>query len=159
MNDKEAIKNLKDYIECLMEDYGYYKDIVEFRDSVEYIEKRLQTQQAEIEKKDKEIQFQKEINKTEQERHKQTEKSLKGQLEKKDKQIEQYQNMLATNDMLHVLECERKDKMIDLMAEEFENLKLAYFKKEDGGEFMGKYRTYNKNDWKQYFKEKVENGR
>lgn len=38
------------------------------------------------------------------------------ELEKKDKQIEQYQNMLATNDMLHVLECEKKDKIIDEMA-------------------------------------------
>lgn len=26
--------------------------------------------------------------------------------------------MLATNDMLHVLECEKKDKIIDLMAKE-----------------------------------------
>lgn len=141
MNDKEAIKNLKDYIECLMEDYGYYKDIVEFRDSVEYIEKRLQTQQAEIEKKDKEIQFQKEINKTEQDRHKQTEKSLKGQLEKKDKQIEQYQNMLATNDMLHVLECEKKDKIIDEMAEKIFEEGIVW---------------ENKEDVKQYFKRKVE---
>ena len=41
-----------------------------------------------LEKKDKEIQFQKEINKTEQDRHKQTEKSLKGQLKKKDKMID-----------------------------------------------------------------------
>lgn len=48
MTDKEAIDNLKNYIECLMEDYGYYKDIVEFRDSVEHLEKSLQTQQAEI---------------------------------------------------------------------------------------------------------------
>ena len=38
--------------------------------------------------------------------------------EEKDKQIERYQNMLATNDMLHVLECEKKDKIIDLMAKE-----------------------------------------
>lgn len=53
MNEEEAIGNLKNYIECLMEDYGYYKDIVEFRDSVEHLEKSLQTQQAEIEKKDK----------------------------------------------------------------------------------------------------------
>ena len=37
-------------------------------------------------------------------------------LENKDKQIEQYQNMLATNDMLHVLECQKKDKQIDLMS-------------------------------------------
>ena len=42
---------------------------------------------------------------------------LKADLKKKDKQIEQYQNMLATNDMLHVLECEKKDKEIDLMTE------------------------------------------
>ena len=35
---------------------------------------------------------------------------------KKDKQIEQYQNILATNDMLHVIECENKYKIIDLMA-------------------------------------------
>lgn len=39
-------------------------------------------------------------------------------LKEKDKQIEQYQNMLATNDMLHVIECENKDKIIDLMAEQ-----------------------------------------
>ena len=37
-------------------------------------------------------------------------------LEKKDRQIEQYQNMLATNDMLHVLESQKKDKQIDLMS-------------------------------------------
>lgn len=62
MTDKEAIDNLKNYIECLMEDYGYYKDIVEFRDSVEHLEKSLQTQQAEIEKKDKMIdKIQKEV--------------------------------------------------------------------------------------------------
>ena len=29
-------------------------------------------------------------------------------LEKKDRQIEQYQNMLATNDMFHVLESQKK---------------------------------------------------
>lgn len=38
-----------------------------------------------IEKQQKEIQYQKDINKTEQDRHKQTEKSLKGQIVKKDK--------------------------------------------------------------------------
>ena len=57
MTDKEAIDNLKNYIECLMEDYGYYKDIVEFRDSVEHLEKSLKTQQAEIKKKDKMIEY------------------------------------------------------------------------------------------------------
>ena len=39
------------------------------------------------------------------------------ELEKKDKQIEQYLNMLATNDMLHVLECEKKDKIIKELEE------------------------------------------
>ena len=38
--------------------------------------------------KDKEIQFQKDINKTEKDRHKQAEKSMKGQIEKKDKMID-----------------------------------------------------------------------
>lgn len=45
---------------------------------------------------------------------------------------------------------------IDLITEKFENLRIAYFKKEDGGEFMGNYTPYNKNDWKQYFEKKVE---
>lgn len=39
-------------------------------------------------KKDKEIQFQKDINKTEKDRHKQAEKSMKGQIEKKDKMLD-----------------------------------------------------------------------
>lgn len=77
-----------------------------------------------LEKKDKEIQFQKEINKTEQNRHKQTEKSLKGQLKK-------------------------KDKMIDLMAED-----IAFSKEINSYEDI---KTYKK-QIKQYFERKVENG-
>ena len=42
------------------------------------------------------------------------------------------------------------------MAQMLEELKLCYFKKEESGELLGKYRCYNKEDWKQYFKEKVE---
>lgn len=71
-----------------------------------------------LEKKDKEIQFQKEINKTEQNRHKQTEKSLKGQLKK-------------------------KDKMIDLMGEKIFEEGIVW---------------ENKEDVKQYYERKVENG-
>ena len=37
------------------------------------------------------------------------------ELKSKDKQIDRYQNMLATNDMLHVMECENKDKIIEKM--------------------------------------------
>ena len=47
--------------------------------------------------------------------------TVSSMLEEKDKQIEQYQNILATNDMLHVIECENKDKIIDLMAEFIED--------------------------------------
>lgn len=43
---------------------------------------------------------------------------LNKKIKEKDKQIEQFQNILATNDMLHVIECENKDKMIDLMSEQ-----------------------------------------
>lgn len=53
-------------------------------------------------------------------------------------------------------ELKKKDKIIDLMTEKFENLRIAYLKKEDGGEFMEKYTPYNKNDWKQYFEKEVE---
>ena len=44
-------------------------------------------------------------------------KNVLSMLKEKDKQIEQYQNILATNDMLHVIECENKGKQIDLMAD------------------------------------------
>lgn len=37
---------------------------------------------------------------------------------KKDKQIEKYQNILVTNDLLHIKESQNKDKIIDLMSEQ-----------------------------------------
>lgn len=43
---------------------------------------------------------------------------LKKELKEKDKQIEKYQNMLVTNDMLHIKESQEKDKIIDLMSEQ-----------------------------------------
>ena len=99
---KEAIDNLKNYIECLMEDYGYYKDIVEFRDSVEHLEKSLQTQQAEIEKL------------------RNNNKDLLRKLRNRVKEVKQltkyslYKKEFSTlNEHL-----KKKDKIIDLMAEE-----------------------------------------
>lgn len=41
-------------------------------------------------------------------------------IKKRDKQIEQYLNILMTNDLLHVKESQEKDKIIDLMAEYLE---------------------------------------
>ena len=46
---------------------------------------------------------------------------LQKTVEKREKQIERYQNMLVANDMLHVIECENKDKIIDLMVEMINN--------------------------------------
>lgn len=43
---------------------------------------------------------------------------LKEETEMKDKQIEKYQNMLVTNDLLHVKESQEKDEIIDLMSEQ-----------------------------------------
>lgn len=50
-----------------------------------------------LKEKDEEIQFQKDINKTEKDRHKQAEKSLKGHIEKKDKMIDLLVNKLNQN--------------------------------------------------------------
>ena len=50
----------------------------------------------------------------------------------------------------------KQNKMINEMAIMLEELKICHFKKEDGGELLGKYRCYNKEDWKQYFEKKVE---
>lgn len=44
------------------------------------------------------------------------------ELKKKDKQIEKYQNMLVTNDLLHVKESQEKDEIIDLMSEQLTTL-------------------------------------
>lgn len=84
---------------------------------------------------------------------------LENELKQKDKQIEQYQNMLATNDMLHVIECENKDKIIDLMAEMINNYDID----EDICEQMGQNKNCNEFEdkekckicIKQYFKNKV----
>lgn len=42
---------------------------------------------------------------------------LKKELKKKENQIEEYINMLSTNDLLHIKEIQEKDKIIDLMAD------------------------------------------
>lgn len=84
---------------------------------------------------------------------------LKTELEKKNKQIEQYQNMLATNDMLHVLECEKKDKIIDLMAEEISKNILNTCPLADYNvdlDCENKCQDNYKECWKQYFEKKVE---
>ena len=52
-------------------------------------------------------------------------------------------------------ELKKKDKIIDLMAEFLGEKDMGYYKKEEGGEFLGIMRRYSKEDWKQYFERKV----
>ena len=115
MNEKEAIEYLKNY-----------KYDNEVREAIETVLNLL-------EKKDKEIQFQKEINKTEQDRHKQTEKSLKGQLQKKDKQIDLMAEEIS-NSILNT--CPLADYNVDLDCE-------------------NKCKDDYKSCWKQYFENKA----
>lgn len=103
-------------------------------------------------KKDKEIQFQKDINKQEKDRHKQAEKSLKGQIKtlKRDfKIVDQECSRLERQEA-------KQDKMIDLILEFLSERDLGYYTKEEGGEVLGIMRKYNKEDWKQYFERKLE---
>lgn len=71
---------------------------------------------------------------------------LKKELKQKDKKIERYQNMLATNDMLHVKESQEKDEVIDLMSE-----KIAFSYKVN---FIEDVKTY-KEQIKQYFENRA----
>ena len=50
---------------------------------------------------------------------------------------------------------QEKDKIIDLMAEMITEAKFCYFKKEKGGELLGEYRCYNKDEWIEYFTKKA----
>lgn len=85
MNEKEAIEYIEQFIGIKKEYKCKPIKVKTLNNTREAIETVLNL----LEKKDKEIQFQKEINKIEQDRHKQTEKTLKGQLQKKDEIIDE----------------------------------------------------------------------
>lgn len=102
MNEEEAIemhKELKKYKEIIgniepnfntnLENWTITINLDYYNCLEEYIRRILD----ELEQKDKEI------NKTEQDRHKKTEKSLKGQLEKKEKMIDEMATYIATLDI------------------------------------------------------------
>lgn len=78
-------------------------------------------------------------------------------LENKDKQIEQYQNMLATNDMLHVIECEKKDKIINSIKEYAQQ--EIDFATEDIEDYIDDDREGNKDiigelkEWREHWKD------
>ena len=62
------------------------------------------------------------------------------------------------NNRLEKIEFERDiaNKMLDEAETILANSDVGYYKKEDGGEILGMFRRYNKEDWKQYFEKKVE---
>ena len=83
---------------------------------------------------------------------------LQKTVEEKNNQIERYQNMLVTNDMLHVIECENKDKIIDLMAEEISKNIINTCPFADYNydlDCENKCNDNYKECWKQYFENKA----
>ena len=83
---------------------------------------------------------------------------LKKELKQKNKQIEKYQNMLATNDMLHIKESQEKDKVIDLMLDEITNNIINTCPFEDYNydlDCENKCNDDYKECWKQYFENKA----
>lgn len=53
---------------------------------------------------------------------------------------------------------EKIEKQIDLMLDFLAEQDLGHYIKEDGGELLGQYRRYNKNDWKEHFENEVKEG-
>ena len=100
--------------------------VIAFRisaDSREALADDIETVLNMLKEKDKEIEFQKDINNREKNRHKKTEKSLKGQISKKDKiidlmaksiELQQYANIDTTNlDLIcNKLKCNKKCKLV-----------------------------------------------
>lgn len=106
-----------------------------------------------LKEKDKEIEFQKDINKTEKDRHKKTEKSLKGQIIKNNKIIEK----LEKEAQKYFEEIIKQDREMDLMAETIRKLTISL------ANYRGSYNeetfnfTGNIKDIKQYFERKATN--
>ena len=62
---------------------------------------------------------------------------LKKELKKKDDKIEKYINILATNDMLHVKECEEKDEKIEKLEEiKDEAIRTCFYEYNDDTEIL-----------------------
>ena len=112
MTEEKAIERLKDLIHTCdagIKEHGEYDDF--FKEDKEAIKTVLNM----LKEKDKEIEFQKDINKIEKDRHKKTEKSLKGQIIKQNKIIEK----LEKEAQKYFEEIIKQDREIDLMADSF----------------------------------------
>ena len=89
MTEEKAIERLKDLIHTC--DAGI-KEHREYDDFFKEDKEAIKTVLNMLKEKDKEIEFQKDINKIEKNRHKKTEKSLKGQIIKNNKIIEKLES-------------------------------------------------------------------
>lgn len=151
MTEEKATERLKDLIHTCdagIKEHGEYDDF--FKEDKEAIKTALNM----LKEKDKEIEFQKDINKIEKNRHKKTEKSLKGQIIKNNKIIEK----LEKEAQKYFEEIIKQDRVIDLMAEQLRgvpiNKNIPNFEKPNLKECITIFT--NKEDIKQYFKSKAE---
>lgn len=151
MTEEKAIERLKDLIHTCdagIKEHGEYDDF--FKEDKEAIKTVLNM----LKEKDKEIEFQKDINKIEKNRHKKTEKSLKGQIIKNNKTIEK----LEKEAQKYFEEIIKQARIIDLMAEQLRgvpiNKNIPNFEKPNLKECITIFT--NKEDLKQYYKNKAE---
>lgn len=149
MTEEKTIERLKDLIHTCdtgIKEHGEYDDF--FKEDKEAIKTVLNM----LKEKDKEIEFQKNINKIEKDRHKKTEKSLKGQIIKNNKIIEK----LEKEAQKYFEEIIKQDREMDLMAETIRKLTISL------ANYRGSYNeetfnfTGNIKDIKQYFENKAE---
>lgn len=155
--EQEAIENLEN-----LSEYGLCYTINE------KIQEDIETVLNMLKEKDKEIQFLKDINKQEKDRHKQAEKSLKGQIKKKDEELKMYKELkdIANSKVTELVKLkqyddlkkkvDRQDKMIDLMAEAL--VKVPNNEDNLIIEVINRNLEQKKEEVKQYFERKVENG-
>mgnify|MGYP003371943088 FL=1 len=155
---KEQIKFIEE-IDCdyYDEEYELYKNRV----------KQFETVLNILKEKDKEIEFQKDINKIEKDRNKKTEKSLKGQIIKNNKTIEKLEKEVQRHFETTIIQAKNfsrkldiKDKIIDEMATYIATLDIEEdICEKTKNEHCDKMNFGECEDCiKQYFERKVENG-
>lgn len=135
----ELLENLSEYGLCynITEEYQEnFKTVLKF---ITKLQKEIDHQKEKRENQKVELAIlnekQKEMNKL-----KNTVSSYYGMFKKQEKQIKELRK-----------ENNQKDKQIDLILSFLEKQDLGYYKKENGGEIIGQYRCYKKDDWKQHF--------
>ena len=120
-------KEQEEAIEYFNKNINYFKEQIKFIEAVDsdyYDEeyelyknrvKQFETILSMLKEKDKEIEFQKDIRNTEKNRHKKTEKSLKGIINKQNTELAEKN-----------AEIEKLNRQIDLMAEEIKETDRGY---------------------------------